>query len=541
MLMFIESYKLLFILLIIFCGECFASPIEYLNIDGSVSVKSRGLNSEERHFFINNVHLNEICAIDLGELGGSKFNITRRKPFGDSPTSSFEIFYEGRRLTAARWPEVGYIYDIKIGERGKLVFPENTIKFFHKEPNLWIGGYWKHDWAYETSPVKYINVENNSMEVAAISIRGKMRDDFPYFLINSKKMLSNSGQYFLNENSQIVYVVGVVGATYQVATKSVLFDINGKKDLTIYGLNLENSLGTPLVINNSNNITIDGCRIVNSGGDGIVINGGSNVTIKNCHIENISGTAIRVSGGGKLDLRDSGHKIVNSVIKNFGVDSRTYHPGIFINGIGVHVIDNVIEDSPHSAIIIKGNNNIINGNIIKNVAYESDDVGAIYAGRDITDRGNVIKNNIFINIGNDDKFSAFKSRKFVSGIYLDDGESGFLLSNNVFKNVGNAITVHGGGYNKIIDNLYYNCRWGGLWFGIDIGDTVKDLMTGLNDSIVNNKIWMDMYPDLFRFIENRGAVYSENYSSGGVYVGCPKNLFGPGTNSGHWPSLLLDD
>ncbi|WP_129699279.1 hypothetical protein [Parabacteroides goldsteinii] len=81
-------------------------------------------------------------------------------------------------------------------------------------------------------------------------------------------------------------------------------------------------------------------------------------------------------------------------------------------------------DSPSMAILMHGNNHLIENKYIYDVCLEVEDQGAFYYGRNPSECGTIIRNNLFTNIP--DTYST-------CAVYHDDGAGGLTVENNTIK------------------------------------------------------------------------------------------------------------
>ena len=153
-----------------------------------------------------------------------------------------------------------------------------------------------------------------------------------------------------------------------------------------------------------------------------------------------------LDGGDRKTLSPGNHLVENSEIHRFGRWSWTYMPGIHIQGVGHRVAHNHIHDAPHSAIMFKGNQHLIEYNEINNVVRFSSDAGAIYSGAQWGYRGNRIEYNYIYHI--DSPFPGYG----VHGVYLDDVLSGNSVFGNLFVEVSGHAIMHGGGRDNLFEN-----------------------------------------------------------------------------------------
>ena len=467
--------------------------------------------------------------------------ITRRGSYFDEAGSTFELFQGDARFQPARWPRQGYSRGIRKGPSADTIAVTPDIYArFGREPFLWIGGYWAADWAYETVPVEATDANLSAFTIPKRKSPGETRDGFPFFLFNAFAALAEPGDYVFDADAKVVYAAATVDTDiFEVGTEQTLLEITNANGLRLENLQLEKSLGTSLKIRNSTNVTIDGCRIRHSGGGAILVEGGSGVVISRCLIQDTAETAVHLTGGTRRDLVPAGHAIVDSVIKGFSRDART-RSAVQLTGVGLRVERNLIEDGPHAAIVVQGNDHVIRGNKIHDVVQETDDAGAIYAGRDWTERGTTIDGNWFSEIGMSDgpRAGSAIGRKFVSGIYLDDQESGYRISSNVFDRVARPVVIHGGRDNLVTGNAFLRCEYSGIWLERrGEGLTGGELNQRLSAMPYREPPWSVRYPALATIQENQPAEPLGNQEEHNTAVGCTLFSFGRSTSPNFWPSI----
>ena len=95
-----------------------------------------------------------------------------RRPSGfGEPLSpaSIEVFFDGKPMTLARWPNTGWAQlDGKPpgAPANSIVIRGADAHSWKDEPNLFVGGYFMHDWAYERLPALATEGSMSSMVVA---------------------------------------------------------------------------------------------------------------------------------------------------------------------------------------------------------------------------------------------------------------------------------------------------------------------------------------------------------------------------------------
>jgi hypothetical protein len=109
---------------------------------------------------------------------------------------------------------------------------------------------------------------------------------------------------------------------------------------------------------------------------------GSNHLITGCHIYNTGSGGIILGGGDWLSLAKGNNRVENCRIHDFNRLDRSYKGGVNIDGVGNIIRNNEIYNCPGSAILLHGNDHLIEKNNIHHAVTDGDDMGALYYGRD---------------------------------------------------------------------------------------------------------------------------------------------------------------
>lgn len=508
-------------------------PSEPLVISGAMDGSSHLVGSTAvSAVAVTGAEATEINGKSLGKLGilkldlhgsrAAKDGLTRRGAYVDAERSSFELYQGSVRLTPARWPKRDFSISIKSmgGEQGargpKVAVPSELFARWRNERHLWFAGYWTSDWAYESTLMTGIDADAKALEFLGLKSQGKIRDNFRFFVENAFSELTDPGEYVLDSDRSAAFVIPIAnGGDLQMINANAIVEIDGAHDIILENLSFEKSLGTVIKIKASENITIRNCFVGHSGAGGIRIEDSRNVTIENCVIRDTAETAVYMSGGNRKSLEPSGNRIMNSVITDFGVRSRTYRPGVQLAGVGNRVEGCLIARASHSGVIVAGNDNVILGNEFAEVAKEAYDSGAIYMGRDWTERGNVIEGNFFHEIGNKEP-----ADRFISGVYLDYQASGYLIRRNVFLNVWRGVVIQGGRDNVIDNNAFILMPASGVWLHkLGEGLTGGVLEKRLRSMPIQESPWAERYPSLRSIADHDPASPLNNVLTGNTAIG----------------------
>lgn len=462
------------------------------------------------------IHLDAMNSLESGRGG-----LTRRGAYINVDHSTFELYQGDERLHPARWPKQQFGNTIapdpapQDQDQLRISIPSDLFHRWKDEPNLWFAGYWTSDWAFETVPVKTFANDSQTVKLPSLRSKGNIRNNFRYFVENAFSELSEPGEYVLDsQRSDVIVIPKQEPGAFEVVKAEAMLDIVDAHDIVIENISFGKTLGTTIRIKDSENITIRNCFVGHSGNGGIRIDGGRNVKIEGCVIADIAETAVYISGGDRFSLKPSEHVIANSVIKDFGIRSRTYRPGIQLAGVGNRVEGCLISGAPHSALIVAGNDHVIAGNEITKVVQEAYDSGAIYMGRDWTERGTRIEGNFIHDVGGDNE-----QDRFVSGIYLDYQASGYLIRRNVFLRVWRAVAIQGGRDNVIEANAFLITH-AGIWLH-KLGEGLRGgvLQQRLEAMPYQNSLWATRYPNLKTIVKDDPASPLNNAVSRNITVG----------------------
>jgi hypothetical protein len=408
---------------------------------------------------------------DLRGLGSAGLGALVSRGFGRSVTPAhLELFYGGRPMTLARWPNEGEWTriagmpagathgDEHGGELGALEtgfhLDTDRPRRWQASTNIWAHGYWAWDWANSYERVAAFELESRWVRTAPPhGLYGFRKGQRLYFL-NVLEELDTPGEFYLEAGTGRLYFWEPLDAPGAEAVVSVLesplITLSEAAHVIIQGLGLEAGRGSGIVIRGGRHNQIVGCRLRNLGNHGIVIEGGYDHEVLSCDVLDTGDGGVIASGGDRRTLSPGAHLIENSRFLRQGRWSKCYVPAIQFQGMGLLARHNLIRDHPHCGILFGGNDHRIEFNEIHRVALETGDVGAIYTGRDWTYRGNRIVHNYIHETGGVGMGSM--------GVYMDDCISGAEIYGNVFRRVQRAVFLGGGRDHRVENNLFIDCH-----------------------------------------------------------------------------------
>ncbi|MDD6799413.1 MAG: right-handed parallel beta-helix repeat-containing protein [Firmicutes bacterium] len=452
---------------------------------GAALFDGEELNSDE----ISRLHGDAVHAVrkyDLKKAGLTCDDWDRIYPIGAYANSkqydshkegvSCEVFCDGNRMTLARYPNTDeylrldgvfdqgqpfeYPPQNYFHEYGELRNPEpgiyavsdkvnERIKTWRSHEDIWIFGWFYHDWADSSTPVKKFDTNRRKVYPEYVSKYGA-RAGAPFFFYNVFEELDAPGEYYIDRENGILYVYPTSeNPTVEISVaKEPLLCIENACNVTIDGFVLKCTRSDAIVIN-GDGCVVENCDIHGVYGNAAKINGTGN-TFRLCEISHTGRGGVIVNGGSRDELVPGNNLIENCLFHNWGEVYMTYNPAVGLNGVGNRCAHCEMFDAPHMAIGYGGNDNIVEYNIIRNVVRRSSDAGAIYSGGDWFAYGNIVRYNCFFDVTGD-------GDQYPFCLYWDDTLSGQTAYGNYIINTGNAGAHIGGGRNnKLFGNVIVN-------------------------------------------------------------------------------------
>lgn len=513
---------------------------EKVHFSGGVRINPEKIRKET----INgrNAYCIDILQTALKELAPIRsFGFVR--PYGASWT---EIFVNGKPMNLSRWPNESTIRVGEITSKGSLpykgekgnqggifTYSAKEIDQWKQDKDIWISGYFCHGYADDLLPVKQIDHHKKTIETGMPHYWGfdNGKPWNQYYFLNVLDEMDRDKEYVLDMEHNRLYFL------YEKELKEVVlsqldqpfFDLYQVNHITFKDITFEYSRYLAFSAAESNNITLQNCVFRNLGSAAISFGlgikpfdslvhdsigqlsrgcigslqqhiyaqsevyrkGGKNNLITGCHFYNLGSSAIVLDGGDRKTLTPGNNRIEYCTFRNGNRVEKTYRPAIHLTGVGNRISNCEISNLPSMAILMHGNNHLIENNYIHDVCYEVDDNGAIYYGRNPTECGNVIRGNFFSNIGND--YSC-------CSVYIDDCTGGMIVEKNTFYKAGRyAILLGGGSDNRILDNLFVDTR-----VALHIDDRLNNWAGHLLDE-------GGLFEQRTKAVDGYGPIYSKAY------------------------------
>ncbi len=484
-----------------------------------------------------------VVQVDLRALGIRDFGEMKSRGFGRPTTPAHcELFFAGKPMTLARWPNEGEFAQIAGfpdaagqgdehgGKIGKLedgfTYAGDRPRRWKDTSDLWVHGYWAYDWANSYERVTSLNLDRRLVKTAPPYGQYGFRKGQRFYFLNVLEEIDQPGEWFLDRKTGVLYFWPPVAADVspRQTSSSVAVDVSPQQTsdaparraltstatpevvlsllaqpllkltdishVTFRGLILDATRGNAVEIRGGEGNRIAGCVIRNIGDYGVKIEGGTGHGVSGCDVFDTGDGGVEMSGGDRQTLAPGGHFVEDCHFARQGRWSKCYVPAIHMLGVGQRASHNLIHDHPHCAILFGGNDHLIEFNEIHHIALETGDVGAIYTGRDYTYRGNRIRFNFIHHTGGVGMGSM--------GVYMDDCVSGTEVFGNLFYKVHWAMFIGGGRDHRVENNVFVDCD-----------PAVRMDGRGLDKS----PVWFNMVNDYMRrrLAEMPAALYRECY------------------------------
>jgi hypothetical protein len=469
-----------------------------------------------------------------------------------------ELMVNGRPQTLARWPNRGYVRIAAIeddplslvgleGSKTQAFWYEGDRPATWADPtNAWMHGYFTWDFTELFARIGALDPATRRIDVAPPGVPSGYRLNQPYYYFDIPEELDEPGEYWVDRASGLLYWWPTVNPDTAACLATVLetpvIHFADARHITLRGFAIDGGRFSGIRITGGADCRVEACTLTALGGWGVQVQGGTNHLVRDCDFAELGAGGVELDGGDRRTLTHGGHAVVNCDMQRLGRLKRCYAPGVMMFGCGMRAANNRIHDLPHSAILLRGNDHVIERNEIYNVALESADVGAIYVVGTLAGRGYRLRENFIHHVGQPDYLCM--------GIYLDDYASGITVEGNRFERVRRAVNIHGGRDNRILGNTFIACDppiCVGVWAGGE--PAPANWMTWLNTTLYQDLLDMNWreppfsirYPELTNHLAaiqpdgTMGFFYPEdNRAERNVFAGpVPPRLDGlkPPTNA----------
>lgn len=535
----------------------------------------------------------KVKEVDVKSLGVELAGITP-KGFGRAALPSWsELFINGKAQHVSRWPNDSTVLIGKVRCTGDIPRHQQfgkgdpVFEYFEDRPSswkstedVWIAGYFAHGYADDMIPVKSIDSSEKTITAAIPTLYGFLSGASfrRWYALNLVEEIDTPGEYVIDKkNGKLYFLPGeedIKRIDISILEKP-MFYVESSKNVLIQGFTLEYSRGMGVYMETSENVKVDSCTFRNLGyvavsigrgdlpdgdiyktqhesdvkykdGVGGVIgtlssrlyddrlfnrSGGKNNGVTNCKIYQVGSGGINLGGGDRRTLTPANNYVENCRIYEFNRIEKSYRPGVAIDGVGNRVSKCEIFNAPSMAILIGGNDHVIEYCDIHHVCQEVDDQGALYYGRDPSERGLKVRYCYFHN---------FDSKHRVSATYHDDGACGMEVYGCVYYQAGTIPVLIGGGH----DNIYKNNIFVDMPLAIHIDNRMQNWSKSTMDKggifdqrlaavKYNQPPYSEAYPELVHYWEGDPSFPRNNVIAGNLFYKI-KNLLSGSLDYAEW-------
>lgn len=535
----------------------------------SISASKINSNTDEKVYEVN---LKKLGITDYGKIR----NVGFARPNGPSWG---EVFINGNPMHLARWPNEGMIPMGKVLDKGSvprdgdysnrggvIQYDSLRINKWAKEKDAWMAGYFMWGYADDMVKIKSIDTLNKTISTASATLYGfgSGKSWTRWYGVNILSELDTAGEYYIDRENGILYFIPpdtkIESLEFSIL-EDPFFLLENTSNVSIKGITFECARGLGIAMDNTDNITIRGCIFKNLGSMAITVGkgiepfkdylhegtgvakggivgslqehlyanttfnreGGHSNKVLNCQFYQLGAGGIVLGGGDRLTLEAGNNVVENCVFHDVNRIEKSYHPAIFLTGVGNKIRHCEIYNTPSMAIFMHGNNHLLEYNYIHDVCTEVEDQGAFYFGRDPSERGTIIRYNYFENIP--DLFNT-------SAVYEDDGACGLAVTGNIFYKAGKRdVLIGGGSDNNYTNNIFIENK-----IGLHVDNRLQNWAKGLlaPDGLFKKRLeavnylqppYIIQYPQLKNYFDS-AAFPRRNLVENNVYVQVEKIIDG---------------
>ncbi len=486
-------------------------------LNGSTRITEFATPSDEVKAKFPEVARENLVEIDLSSLPQGAVNFYQNHISGKRIVP-VGVFLNDDEQMLAQWPNSGYkSFEVKTsgaimapskGEVSPTVMSEikiadadttRTAAWAQSKDDMFVDGFFEQPWFKESAKVGSIDASGNITlkEATYYGIKDSknINHDSRVTVRNVASEVDVPGEYYVDfsENKMYYYAPYTLTSadTFEIATLTDAFaKLTGCEFTSFEGIEFAKSTGCAgdlegvLVFSAGTKASeghkayVKNCKFTNLGGAAISIRRGG-ISVENNVFSNIGKRAVFIYTGSVKSKNPSDITIANNIISGTGRNGGGSGDSCinFYASAGTTIKNNIIHDTPNSAVVSIGKNNIVKNNEIYNTVNDHIDAGAVYTGRSYVQYGFKVQNNYMHNIGSGYKVGGLH----VSGVYLDDNFSGATVEGNVI-DMGDAngtmetyaIIQTGGTDNDFTGNLVANTKRG-------YSATSRDIQKKLDD------------------------------------------------------------
>ena len=464
-----------------------ANARKRVEIKGGVEIPRKAWRAGRRGRKLCRIDISNLPVVDFIQKGHGRLN---------SPSWS-EIFADGTIMRLSRWPDEGWMPLDSVVRTGISVrfdgagYPGDPILqmsspsadptisgvagdegasrdgsfgiiyFRDEHPLGWacpemgiLSGCFRYGWSDEMVRILSVNADH-TLEVRDTTFYGfgvRPGENFQHWCVfNMPEEVNEAGEYALDSERRILYMIPPKSAKrIEISLlEDPLIRISGCREITIEGIRFSCSRGDGIGISGSFGISIDDCDFYNLGERAVTIEADCrNCGLSLCRVYDTGAGGVVLDGGDRRRIIRGDNYVEDCVFHDYNRLEKSMRPGVTMWGLGNRVSGCEFYNSDTQAILMHGNDQLIERCDIHHVCQNVDDCGAIYYGRNPSERGSVIRWNYFHDI---------IVPRNVRAIYHDDGACACEVYGNVFNRISSPPVQIGGGSDIVYhDNIFMN-------------------------------------------------------------------------------------
>lgn len=532
--------------------------------------------------------LKKIEDLRYGQLMARGF----RRPYIPSP---MELIVDGEAMHLSRYPK-DRDYPIKevidpgsvsmdvdepdFSNRGGTIrYDDQRISTWKHWEDVQAAGFFAYGFSDDTVPVASVDTDRQTVTLREAVMFGiKNLSCSRYHFLNVLDEMCCPGEYYIDRCNEKLYFIPAEsfqeGSTiYLTEMEAPLISLINTKRVVIRKLTLAASRGIGVYMDQGEKNILEDLQIQNMGIVGIVVgkgitpdreyrhhyylgtpvsgelgslnehfyndilfnrDAGTGHRIRNCVISDCGAGGISMGGGDRRTLTPAGNCIEHCCISNCNRLDKSLKALINLDGVGNVIRGCELYEATNMAIMLHGNEHLIEYNNIHHTCTDTEDAGAIYLGRDPSEQGNVIRFNYIHDIMAAHRpHVPLKDGLGSFGVYNDDNACGTVIYGNVFFRAG-TWAIHNNCCSdiKIENNLFVECQaaavHGDRFWGILDTDPMSCKGGLFYDRLyrqarIQESPYRDRYPNLLKFYDNDGKP-SRNVFSNNIMYRCLNGL-----------------